>query len=206
MRLAQEPDEAGTEEAARYLRQFYYPHLDVKPHQSSATKTADKVESEGVTTPAESKLEEGLTLNLPITDEEKRQLSVSMFNDGLDERDLVLDELNEKFFMYVFKALLYSKNRRILYQLLDVINFYIKHETPYQLDVINSETILWMLQIIDTHKDDHDLCLLAAKTMLKVVDNHQIVFDYQEMAIIKKFNKALDNIGDVEGENSQGSP
>ena len=30
---------------------------------------------------------------------------------------------------------------------------------------------------------------------MKVVNNHQIVFDYQEMAIIKKFNKALDNIG-----------
>jgi len=28
------------------------------------------------------------------------------------------------------------------------------------------------------------------------VNNHQIVFDYQEMAIIKKFNKALDNLGD----------
>ena len=37
--------------------------------------------------------------------------------------------------------------------------------------------------------------MLAAKTVLKVVTNHQIVFDYQEMAIIKKFNKALENIG-----------
>ena len=53
-----------------------------------------------------------------------------------------------------------------------------------------------MLQIIDKQKEDYDLCLLAAKTVLKVVNNHQIVFDYQEMAIIKKFNKALDNIGD----------
>ena len=32
-------------------------------------------------------------------------------------------------------------------------------------------------------------------TYAKWVNNHQIVFDYQEMAIIKKFNKALDNIG-----------
>ena len=38
-----------------------------------------------------------------------------MFNDELDERELQLDELNEKFFMYVFKALLYTQNRRILY-------------------------------------------------------------------------------------------
>ena len=136
-------------------------------------------------------------LNEQLTDEEKRHLSVNMFNDELDERELNLDELNEKFFMYVFKALLYTQNRRILYQLIDVINFYIKHDTPYQKDVINPSTILWMLKIIDTHKEDADLCLLAAKTVLKVVNNHQIVFDYQEMAIIKKFNKALDNIGGI---------
>lgn len=63
----------------------------------------------------DSKLEEGVTFIEQLTEEEKRQLSVNMFNDQLDERDLVLDELNEKFFMYVFKALLYTKNRRILY-------------------------------------------------------------------------------------------
>ena len=134
---------------------------------------------------------------IQLTLEEKKLLSVNMFNDALDERELVLDELNEKFFMYVFKALLYSKNRKILYQLLDVINFYIKHETPHYKDVINPSTILWMLQIIDTHSEDEDLCLLAARTVLKVVNNHQIEFDYQEMAIIKKFNKALDNIGGI---------
>ena len=70
-------------------------------------------------------------LNEQLTDEEKRHLSVNMFNDELDERELNLDELNEKFFMYVFMALLCSQNRRILYQLLDVVNFYIMHETPY---------------------------------------------------------------------------
>ena len=79
---------------------------------------------------------EDTVLNTPVrkalTDEEKRLLSVNMFNDELDERELKLDELNEKFFMYVFKALLYTQNRRILYQLIDVINFYIKHDTPYQ--------------------------------------------------------------------------
>jgi uncharacterized protein YejL (UPF0352 family) len=98
--------------------------------------------------------------------------------------------------MSVFKALLYSQNRRILYQMLDVINFYIMHETPYQKEVINPSTILWMLKIIDTHKEDYDLCLLAAKTVLKVVNNHQIEFEYQEIAIINKFTKALDNLGD----------
>lgn len=33
--------------------------------------------------------------------------------------------------MYVFKALLFIKNPKIVYQLLDVVNFYVKHETQY---------------------------------------------------------------------------
>lgn len=103
---------------------------------------------------------------------------MNLHHEGLDERDIQLEPLNEKFFMFVFKALLYTKNRRILYQLLDVINFYIKHETPYQKEVIDPSIILWMLQILDNHRHDQDLCLLAAKTVLKVVDNHQIIFDY----------------------------
>ena len=85
---------------------------------------------------------------------------------------MTLDALNEKFFMFVFQALLYSKNRRILYLLLDVINFYIKHQTPYQNQVINAATILWMLQILDHSRQDRPLCLLVAQTVLKIVDNH----------------------------------
>lgn len=74
------------------------------------------------------------------------------------------------------------------------MNFYIKNKTQYQSKVINAQIILWMLEILCKQgKDDQELSLLAAKTILRVVDNHQIIFDYQEMAIIKKFNKALDN-------------
>ena len=157
LRLAQEPDEAGTEEAARYLRQFYYPEVEFKPfeHAEGAAKTGAGRVPPGINivrgdNEEESKGEGHTTSpdvihEVLITDEEKRLLSVNMFNDELDEREMQLDKLNEKFFMYVFKALLYSNNRRILYQLLDVINFYIKHETPYQKDVINPNTILWML-------------------------------------------------------------
>ena len=96
--------------------------------------------------------------------------------------------------MFVFQALLYSRNVRILYLLLDVVNFYIKHPTEYQKEVINAATILWMLQILDRNGQDRELCLLVAKSVLRIVDNHQIVFDYQEMAIIKKFNRALENL------------
>jgi len=35
-----------------------------------------------------------------------------------------------------------------------------------------------MLQILDHARQDRALCLLVAKTVLKIVDNHQILFDY----------------------------
>lgn len=66
-----------------------------------------------------------------------------------------LDPLNEKFFMFVFESLLYTKNQRILYQLLDIVNFYINHKTQYQSKVINAQIILWMLEILCKQgKDD----------------------------------------------------
>ena len=48
----------------------------------------------------------------------------------MDNRDIDLEPLNEKYFISVFKALLFTKNVRILYRLVDVVNFYINHETP----------------------------------------------------------------------------
>lgn len=80
--------------------------------------------------------------------------------------------------MHVFKALLFTTNPRILYQLLDVVNFYVRHPTPYQHEIIQPSTILWMLKILDKHKTDRELCLFAAKTILRVVSNHQVDFDY----------------------------
>ena len=80
--------------------------------------------------------------------------------------------------MYVFKALLFSKNPKIVYQLLDVVNFYVKHDTQYQKEILDPSIILWMLKILQKHRKDRDLCLLAAKTILRVVSNHMIEFDY----------------------------
>ena len=111
-------------------------------------------------------------MNEEMTQSQKEGLSINLTKDECDEREITLDALNEKFFMFVFQALLYSKNRRILYLLLDVINFYIKHATEYQDKVINAATILWMLQILDHSRKDRALCLLVAKTVLKIVDNH----------------------------------
>lgn len=61
-------------------------------------------------------------------------------------------------------------------------------------EVINPNTILWLLKIIVKFRSNKILCLNAAKTLLDVVSNHTIVFDYQEDAIIKKFNVALQNL------------
>ena len=140
---------------------------------------------------AKNRFNETLTLAM------KQRLSVNLNTDSLDTRDIELDPLNETFFMFVFESLLYTKNQRILYQLLDVVNFYIKHETPFQTKVIHASIILWMLKILVKYRADSELSLLAAKTILKVVDHHQIIFDYQEMAIINKFNRALDNFDGI---------
>ena len=40
----------------------------------------------------------------------KERLSVHLKNDNLDTRAITLERLNEKFFMFVFEALLYTKN------------------------------------------------------------------------------------------------
>lgn len=103
LRLAQEPDEAGTEEAARLLRQFYFPEKVFKVLETRESQQAKLVNELG-----EHMRNSSTAMIETLTGEEKRHLSVNMFNDELDERELNLDELNEKFFMYVFKALLYT--------------------------------------------------------------------------------------------------
>jgi hypothetical protein len=55
-----------------------------------------------------------------------------------------------------------------------------------------------MLRILDSHRSDQYLCLLTAKTVLKVVKNHAIVFDYMEMHVIRNFSLALENVESFE--------
>lgn len=97
------------------LRQFYFPEKTFKVLETRESRnfTSNKAKADT----EESKGENPMLIEIDqnLTDEEKRHLSVNMFNNELDERILQLDELNEKFFMYVFKALLYTQNRRILY-------------------------------------------------------------------------------------------
>ena len=98
------------------LRQFYYPQTAKKEGSlpASGVSAQRRVGEDGESAP-------------------DKELQIHMFNDNimLNEKPLELDALNEKFFMYVFKALLYTENRRILYYLLDVVNFYVTQKTNY---------------------------------------------------------------------------
>ena len=64
------------------------------------------------------------------------------------------------------------------------------------MEIISPNTILWMLTIINYYYETPNkyLSCITSHTLLAVVSKHEIVFDYQEVAIIRKFNKALLNI------------
>jgi len=94
----------------------------------------------------------------------------------------------------VINALKFSRNSDILLKLLKVIKFYIEFPSPLQKDVINPDTILWLLEVMEIHRSKKLLGCKAARILLEIVSTHQIVFDYQEVAIIKKFNQALQNL------------
>ena len=98
--------------------------------------------------------------------------------------------------MKVFQALLHTREPKILERLLMVIKFYINLDESecQRRDIITPHNILWMLEIIEHQRDQKSLCCQTARTLLAIVSRHQILFDYQEVAIIKKFNTALQNI------------
>jgi hypothetical protein len=84
-----------------------------------------------------------------------------------------------------------------------VVNFYSTHESEYQSEFINSETILWLLRVIDDHlanksKINRFLCCLCSLTLLGIVDKHNVEISYQEQEIIRKYNKILRNLDDPE--------
>lgn len=110
---------------------------------------------------------------------------------------------NEQYYVKVFSALKHSKNPLILKRILKVIKFYIYQDnSTCQRDIINPHTILWMLEIMENHRFEKYLCCLTSNTLLQIVSKHEIHFDYQEVAIIKKFNLALQNIDVIEDEPS----
>ena len=87
---------------------------------------------------------------------------------------------------------MHSKNPNFLQKMLKIINFYINcDESKYQRKVIDPQTILWMLEVMEQQKSEKYLCCLTAATLLSIVSKHEIHFHHQEVAIIKKFNVNL---------------
>ena len=85
-----------------------------------------------------------------------------------------------------------------------MIKFYIhQDDSVCQKEIINPHTILWMLEIMENQRQEKYLCCLTSNTLLQIVGKHEIHFDYQEVAIIKKFNLALQNIDVLEVEPSE---
>jgi len=98
------------------------------------------------------------------------------------------------YFLHVFSALKHSTDKAVLFCVISYIKCYVHRPSQVQKDVVNPDTIIWLLEVLEEHKHDKKLCLASAKTLLAFVSNHSIVFDYQEVAIIKKFNHALQNL------------
>jgi hypothetical protein len=76
------------------------------------------------------------------------------------------DPLNETFFIYVFHALKHTQDHDILLKILKVIRYYIRYQSSQQKEFINPDTILWLLEILEEHKEDKLLGCKAAVTLL----------------------------------------
>lgn len=115
---------------------------------------------------------------------------------------------NEAYFIKVFQALTHTSEPKILERLLQVIAFYIDLDQSecQRRDIITPHTILWMLEIVEHQRTEKYLCCLTARVLLDIVSRHQILFDYQEVAIIKKFNLALQNIDVLEAGDCESTP
>lgn len=116
--------------------------------------------------------------------------------------------VNENYFVKVFYSLMHTRNPKILLRMLKVINFYIHQDTSqFQKQIIDPQTILWMLEILEHQREEKYLCCCTSSTLLSIVSKHEIHFFYQEVAIIKKFNLALQNtnVFDAKDQDSRSS-
>jgi len=65
--------------------------------------------------------------------------------------------------------------------------------------IINPLTVVWLLKILSRQSRqmtpvNQELCCMCSLTLLSIVDNNDMVIDYQDQAIIKLFNIVLQNI------------
>ena len=77
-------------------------------------------------------------------------------------------------------------------------------------EMINSSTVLWILNLIKTNIVHKYLCCLCSLTLLSIVENHSIKIDVHEGAIKKNFSKVFlkmhlfsENQGKAEGQQNE---
>lgn len=117
------------------------------------------------------------------------------------ERELVKIQMrrNEQYFNSVFKALMKCRSSKVLIKMLKVLQYYSdsfksqkdKERSSCWSDLINADSILWLLNLIIKHIKNKYLCCLASLTLLGIVENHQIIIDVHEQAIKKAFNRVF---------------
>ena len=55
--------------------------------------------------------------------------------------------------------------------------------------IVNSETVVWILDLIKKNIDNKHLSCISSLTLLGIVENHEIEIEYQQQAINKSFNQ-----------------
>lgn len=107
-----------------------------------------------------------------------------------------INKQNERYFIQVFLALKKCDDEAILSQLLKIINYFTDKEPgDCQIpELINADTIDWLLDIMQTYEHNKYLSCLSSLTLLSIVDKHTVVINHQENSIVKKFHKVLRSI------------
>ena len=67
--------------------------------------------------------------------------------------------------------------------------------------IINSNTVLWILEILKTGGSMNSFkACVCSLTLLSIVDKNDIAIGHQEQAIIKRFNKVLNGVDEGHGD------
>jgi hypothetical protein len=129
----------------------------------------------------------------------ERQGESTNDKENLRHGDAAQKNRNEQFFVSVFKTLMRVNEIETIYKLLEVIKFYSDNFVKEDKEggntcwkqIINPDTILWLLELIKTNIENKHLSCLCSLTLLGIVEKHELEIEYQQQAIIKLFNQIL---------------
>lgn len=89
------------------------------------------------------------------------------------------------------------QDQEVLIKMLKVVHYYsqcFKSDEDKKLsgcweEVINSDTVLWILNLIKTNISNKYLSCVCSLTLLNIVENHSIKIDMHEGAIKRAYSK-----------------